>query len=77
MEDTLQKWYEWLEVKKKDEKEQMEECINTGSAGLLDKISKPTAWRRGAQILANEQEDAMLLDRCEARRKEWAKTRAV
>ena len=44
-----------------------------GAAGLLHEISKPTAWRGGVQILVNEQEDARLLDRCEAKRKEWAK----
>ena len=40
-----------------------------GSAGLLHKITKPTAWRGGAQILKKEEEDARLLDRCEAKRK--------
>ena len=44
-----------------------------GSAGLLHKISQPTAWRGGAQILVNEEEDARLLDRCEAKRKVSAK----
>ena len=44
-----------------------------GSAWLLPKITKPTAWRGGAQILKKEEEDARLLDRCEAKRKEWAK----
>ena len=44
-----------------------------GSAGLLHKITEPTAWRGGAQILKKEEEDARLLDRCEAKRKEWAK----
>ena len=43
-----------------------------GSAGLLHKITKPTAWRGGTQILKKE-EYARLLDRCEAKRKEWAK----
>ena len=63
-EDTMQKWYEWLEkMKKEDEKEKMEErhqqkvtqMIKSaeGSAGLLHKITKPTAWRGGAQILKN------------------------
>ena len=66
-----------------DEKEKMEEMHQhkvaqmiksaEGSAGLLHKISKPTAWRGGAQILVNEEEDARLLERCEAKRKEWAK----
>ena len=44
-----------------------------GSAGLLHKITKPTMWRGGLQILKEEEEDARLLDRCEAKRKEWAK----
>ena len=80
----MQKWYEWLEERKKnDEKEKMEEMHQQkvaqmiksaeGSAGLLHKISKPRTWRRGAQILEKEEEDARLLDRCEAKRKEWAK----
>ena len=42
-----------------------------GSAGLLHKFTKPTARRGGAQILKKEEEDARLLDRCEAKRKEW------
>ena len=46
-----------------------------GSAGLLHEVTKPTAWRRGAQILKKEKEDARLLDRCEAKRKEWPKHR--
>ena len=39
---------------------------------VTELLSKPTAWIGGAQILVNE-EDAKLLDRCEAKRKEWAK----
>ena len=69
-EDTIQKWYHWSEdMKKKDEKQNMEEVHQhkvaqmiknaEGSAGLLHKTTKPTPW--------------MLLDRCEAKRKEWAK----
>ena len=42
------------------------------SAGLLQKISEPTAWRGGAQIL-KKNENVRLLDRFEAKRKEWAK----
>ena len=38
-----------------------------GSAGLLHRITKPTMWRRGVQIQKKE-EDARLLDRCEAKR---------
>ena len=44
-----------------------------GSAGLLHDITKPTAWRGGAQILKREEEGSRLLDRCEAKRKEWAR----
>ena len=44
-----------------------------GSAGRLQKITKPTEKRGGAQILKKEEEDARLLDRCEAQRKECAK----
>ena len=83
-EDTMQKWYEWLEYrKKKDEKEKMEEMHQRkvekmiksaeGSAGLLQKITKPTMWRGGMQTQKKEDEDARLLDRYEAKRKEWAK----
>ena len=43
-----------------------------GNAGLCLKITMPTPWRGGTQILEKE-EDAKLLDRCEAKRKEWAK----
>ena len=42
-----------------------------GSTGLLHEITKPTAWRGGARIL--KKEEAKLLDRCEAQRKDWAK----
>ena len=44
-----------------------------GNAGLLHKITKPTAGRGGAQISKKEEEDARLLDRCEAKRKECAR----
>ena len=49
------------------------QMIAEGSAGLLHKNTKPTAWRGVAQILKNEEEDVRLLDRCAAKRKEWAK----
>ena len=75
----MQKWYERLEhMKKKDEKGKMERMHQRkvekmiksaeGRAGLLHKITKPTMRRRGGQILKKE-EDARLLDRCEAKRK--------
>ena len=70
-------------TKKEDEKRRMEELHQLrvsqmimsadGSAALLHKITKPTAWRRGAQILKKEEEDVRLSDRCEANKKEWAK----
>ena len=44
-----------------------------GSAGLVHEITKPAAWRGGTQILKMEEEDARLLDRCEAKREDWAK----
>ena len=43
-----------------------------GSAGLLHHVTKPTPWRGGAQILEKAEEDARLLDRCEAKRKKWS-----
>ena len=46
-----------------------------GSAGLLQ-ITKHTAWRGGAKML-KEEEDARLLDRCEAKSEEWANTGSV
>ena len=54
-------------MKKKDEKETMEEMHQQkmkqmiksakGSAGLLHQITKPTPCRRGAQILEKEEEN--------------------
>ena len=70
-------------MKKKDEEENMEvmhehkvsQMIKSaeGSAGLLHKNLKAYSMHGGAQILINEEEDARLLDRCEAKRKEWGK----
>ena len=67
----MQNWFVWLEkMKKEDGKRKMEELhqqrVNQmiksaeGSAGLLHKFAKPTAWRGGAQILKKEEEDARL-----------------
>ena len=61
-EETMQKWYAWLEkMEKGNEKRKMEDMhrqsVNQmiksaeGSAGLLHKLMKATAWRGGAQIL--------------------------
>ena len=44
-----------------------------GGAGQLHKITKPTMWRGRVQILKKEEEDARLLNRCEAKKKEWSK----
>ena len=41
--------------------------------GLLHKITKPTVWRGGLQILMEEEEDAKPLARCEEKRREWTK----
>ena len=70
-------------MKKEDEKRKMEELHQQkvkqmirsaeGSAGPLHEITNPNAWRGGTQILKKEEEDARLLDRCEAKRKGWAK----
>ena len=76
----MQKCYEWsVKMKKEGEKKQWRNCINKrvtrmikSAAELLHKITKLTSWRGGAQILKKE-EDARLLDRCEAKRKDWAK----
>ena len=81
-EDTMQKLYHWLEdMKKEDEKEKMEEMHQKQGANgqeggrqrwALHNITKPTPWRRGAQILEKEEDDVRLSDRCEANRKEWS-----
>ena len=50
-----------------------------GSAGLFHKITKPTMWRRGVQILEkeDEDEDERLLDRCEAKEERVGKALAL
>ena len=48
--------------------------VADGSAGLLHKNTKPAAWRGGARILKKkEEENVRPLDRCEAKRREWAR----
>ena len=80
-EDTVQKWYEWLEhMKKKDEKENggdasanngkdYSECRRQGWTSPQNHEATDLEGRSGDP----EEEDARLLDRCEAKRKEWAK----
>ena len=77
-EDTMRQWYNWLN-EMKDEEKSMEAEHQTfvsrmtasadGGASLLHKITKPTAWRGGVQILKEEEEDAT----SEEKRKKWAK----
>ena len=80
----MQRWYNWLvEMKKKGEEKKIQEehqklvsrmiASAEGTTGLLHKITKPTAWRGGVQILEEEQEDTKPLARWEEKRKEWAK----
>ena len=80
-EETMQKGYILAgENEKEDCKRKMKDMhqrrVNQmiksakGSAGVLHKFTKPTAWIGGAQILKKAEEDARLLDRCEAKRKE-------
>ena len=38
----------------------------------MHKITKPTAWRGGIQILEEEDEDVRSLARCEEKKTEWA-----
>ena len=40
-----------------------------GGKGLSHKITKPTAWRGGVQILKGEEEDAKPSARCEEKEK--------
>ena len=44
-----------------------------GGTGLLHKITKPTGWRGGVQVLEEVEEDVKPLARCEEKRKQWAK----
>ena len=62
-------------MKKKDEKGKMEELHQHKVAQMIKSAegSKPAARRAGAQILKKGEEDARLLDLCEAKKKEWAK----
>ena len=83
---SAQRWATWCDFQVCTARPAMEPVIRgvaqmtksaEGSAGLVHKISKPTAWRGGAQILGNEEEDARLLDPCEAKMKEWANIGSV
>ena len=56
---------------KKDEEEKMEEVRQQKVAQMIE--TSLQHGRRRAQIVKIEEADARLLDRCEAKRKEWAK----
>ena len=73
-EDTMQKWYNWLEeVKKKDEREKWRKTSTQGGANdqecgrkcgpLAQNLQAYSMEGERAQILENEEEDARLLDR--------------
>ena len=53
----------------------MEHIIKSadGRTDRLHKITKPTAWKGGVQILKEEEDDAKPFARREEKRKEWAK----
>ena len=75
-EENMQFFYIWLEkMKKGDERKKMEEMYQQRVNQMIksaEGMRVSTAWRGGAQIL-KEEEDARLLNRCEAKRKEWVK----
>ena len=48
-----------------------------GKCGSLAQNLQAQSMRRGAQILVNEEEDARLLDRCEAKKERMGKALAV
>ena len=56
----MQQCYSWLhEMKKKDEEKRKEEehqqlVVSAEGSGLLRKITQPTAWRGGVQVLEEE-----------------------
>ena len=81
----MHKWYVWLEHEMGNSTRKMEELHQQkvsqmiesaeGGAGLQHLMTKAIARRGGAQILKKEEEDVRMLDRCEAKRKEWTKHR--
>ena len=79
--ETMQRWQEWLrEMKKKDEEKTKEEehrkfvrrmiASAEGGAGWLHRITKPTVWRGGIQILSEEEEENRPMERREEKKKE-------
>ena len=74
-EDTMHRWYSWLqEVKKQDDDRRKEDhqkpvsrmvASAEGGAGLVHKITRPTAWRRGGQVLEEVERDVRPLKGCE------------
>ena len=79
------RWYNWLYelMKKKDEEKRMEvehqKLVSRmtqhcwwRNRSFLHKITTPTAWRGGVQILKEYEEDVKPSARCEEKRKELA-----
>ena len=83
-EETMQKWYDCLEEMEKEKREgrtwkqlhqqRVSQMIKSaeGNAGLLPKITKPSARRRGAQILKKKRMLSCWTD-VKQRGEEWAK----
>ena len=80
----LQQWFKWLrEEKRKDEarsrvkelRKQVTRAISgaKGGAGVLHRMTKPTAWRGGLQVMEHLEEDAKPMRKCGEKRQEWAK----
>ena len=59
---------------KKRESMRISRSCADGRTGLLHKITKPTAWRGGVQILEEEEKDVRPLATGEEKGREWAKT---
>ena len=84
-EETVQKWYEWLKrVKKEDEKENVEEMHHRkvkqmikSAEGIAQNHETDSMERSSTQILEKEEEDAGLMDWCEAKRKNGQRTGSV
>ena len=84
---TAQSLQEWLyEMKKNDEGQKEEEhqklvrrmiASAEGGAGWLHRISKPTVWREGIQILREEEDNNRPMERSEEKKKELDKAPAV
>ena len=69
-------WRNGEEKWKEEQHQKLVSCMipaAEGGAGLLHEITKPTAWRGVVPVLQEDARDVRLWDRCEEKRKEWAK----